>query len=61
MKRLPTPGEAMDNLGEAIAVALVLPLIVFLGLVYALAYVVYLPFHLLFTLVAWLFTVKEGE
>ena len=46
--RFPGLGEAMDNVGEAIGVALLLPLVAFVGLMYVFVYLIHLPAYLLF-------------
>ena len=51
--RLPDAGEAMDNMGGAIMLVLLLPFIALLGLAYALAWVLHLPLYLLFSGIAW--------
>ena len=46
--RFPGPGEAMDNIGEACGVVLLLPLVTFVGLMYVFVYLIHLPAYLLF-------------
>ena len=46
--RFPGLGEAMDNVGQAIGVVLLLPLLAFVGLICVFVYLIHLPAYLLF-------------